>query len=548
MRLRSLVAMAATSVLSLHAQAQWPAYDANQDGVINFADLNAALSGGNFLVLNGVLSYWGQLVAPEVVGNPNAPGADAQAIARWNAIPGEFVGSTARVGVLAYHMNEIKEVRFFLNSAPLGVVRERSINPSTGNPEFWIAFSTANFADGQEINLTAIVLPNVGKPRILQGEFNSSAANVGEHGLPLVVRRGAPPAVYVGYNGDDSNPGTRQAPFATIGKALRVVPDGGEVILLNAGGYWMPENAAGHTYRANERWITVRPDAGIPREAIGITAENRGNLRANIRRLRWKDVTFDFKFVAQIYNTNEQIAWLDGCIMMDSDGWGVDGKPSPVRNPYFATNCVARNKLYAFTNATLVRNSVAKKISGDVFQNARVVVGCTADNIDGTVLEHHTDLFQVFGGAENIIYSQIVATNMRSTQSIFLEPTYQSPSGAPVYTMKDAALVDILVDIEPVFRWSNNDDGMVNWGGPPWSQMLSKFNHVVFERVELANQRMMIRTDVSSNQSFEARNVVYRDCGLHPMTHQSYVASDSPPEGVTFSGCYPHPDAAVWEE
>jgi hypothetical protein len=547
MRLRSLVAMAATSVLSLHAHAEWPSHDVNQDGVIDFVDLSAAIGSGDFVAINQVLTQWGELVAPAVVGDPGAPGADAKAIARWNAIPGQFINGNFKVGVVAYHMNEIAEVRFFLDGAPLGIVTNRSTNPSTGNPEFWITVPSNNFADGSTVTLSAIVLPTGGVPRILQGEFNAASAGKGEHSLPLVVRRSAPPTVYVGYDGNDLNPGTREQPLLTISKAIRVVPDGGEVVLLNAGGYEMPQNGFGHLRRDNTDWITIRPDFGLQENAVGITGETRNLFRANMRRLRLQGLTIDFAKVTQVYSTGEQMTWIDGCTMIDSEGWTIENRPISVRNPWFATDALAENKLYAYSGASLVRNSVARQISGDVFQNNGLVVGCIVNALDGTVLTHHTDLVQVFGARDNLIVADVVATGLRSAQSFFLEPSFEGGPDESERWLTNSAFVNIAVDIAPVFQWNANENMLMNWGGAPWSQLLSRFEHVVFDNVELANQRIMIRSEVQGVQAFAAHNVIFRNVGLHPITYSTYHNNSGAavPPGVQFIDCYPHPDAAT---
>jgi len=539
MRLRSLVAMAATSVLSLHAPAlaSWPAHDANQDGVIGFHDLNEALIHGDFARLNHVLSDWGRVVGPDVVGNPTATGADAKAIARWDAVPGQFVDGVFRVGVVAYHMNEIQEVRFFRDGAPLATVTQRTLNPDTGVEEFWITLNGATMAEG-EVTLSALVLPRNGVPRILDGAFSAAVVNNGEHSLPLVVRRTPPARVYVGYDGADTNPGTRAAPLATIAKALRVVPDGGEIVLLNAGGYQIPESGV---QRNNTRWITVRPDEGLSREMVGITSPNRGLLRANVARVRWQNVTFDFAQVSQIYNLHENMAWIDGCRFIDTRGWiGADGSAPPVRNPWFATNSVAHNMLYGFTQAALVRGCDASQISGDVFQQSKMVLRSTAETVSGSVLEHHTDVFQWWGPQENLIIADVVATDLTVPQCMFMRPSWvQGNDGSQTYWMRNVAFVDLRFDMHPV--WNNG----VNWGGAPWSQLQGKYDHVIFQNVELANQRIMLRSDVNTGaEAFEAKNLLFRDVGLHPLTYDAYVGpGGAAPLGVSFVGCYPHPDA-----
>jgi hypothetical protein len=544
MRLRSLVAMAATSVLSLQALAEWPSHDANQDGVINFVDLNAVLDTADFAALNQVLADWGRLVAPEVVGDPESPGADAKAIARWNAIPGQFASGAFQVGIVAYHMNEIAEVRFFLNSAPLDTVTVRSTNPSTGNPEFWITIPTDGFADGSTITLSALVLPTGGQPRILQGEFNAATSWKGEYSLPLVVRKSAPPTVYVGYDGSDANPGTREQPFLTIGRAVRMVSDGGDVVLLNTGGYAMPD---GGDVRANTRWITVRPDTGISRDLIGITADQPGLLRPPAERIRWKDLSFDCSRVTQFYNLNQSMVWLDGCRMYDPRGWDAEGYINPpVRNPWFATDCIAENKFYAFPSAVLVRNSTARRISGDVFQMSKFVIGCTAETVDGRVLPHHTDVFQWWGPQENVLAVDVISRDLTSPQNLFMRPSWvQNDNGSQSYWMRNTAFVNLRFEMHPVFQWSNNANAYVNAGGPPWSQLQGKFDHVLFERIELANQRLILRTgpEVPVFERFEAKNLVFREMGMHPLTFTDYHNPAAVPAGVQFIDCYPHPEA-----
>ncbi|MGP1310558.1 MAG: hypothetical protein ACTS27_10210, partial [Phycisphaerales bacterium] len=532
--------MAATFVLSQFASASWPAHDADQNGVIGFYDLSAAVQSSNFPAIAAVLSEWGSLVAPEHLGDPNGPGATAQAIARWNAVPGQFVSGLFRVGVVAHHMDGIAEVRFFRNGSPIGTATTRSVNPDTGNKEYWITINTDALAEG-EYTLSAIVLPNEGRPRILTGECTAATAGKGEHGLDIVVRRRSPAQVFVGYGGSDANPGTRNAPFLTIGHAIRVVPDGGEVVLLNAGGYEMPQNGYGHLRRDNEHWITIRPDDGLPHELVGITGETRTILRANLRRVRFKDLMIDFAKVSQIYNTGEQMAWLDHCIMTDSQGWTVENRPVSVRNPWFVTDSLAVNKLYAYSGATLARNSTARQISGDVFQNTGMVVGCDVENVDGTVLAHHTDLIQIFGARDNLIVAELNATGLRQVQSFFLEPTFEGTPDISERMLTNSAYVDIHIDIEPVFQWNANEGAMVNWGGAPWSQMLTRFDHVVFDNVQLANQRFMIRTEVTGLQAFHANNVVFRNFGLHPLSYETYlgVGGSGVPDGVTFENCYP---------
>jgi hypothetical protein len=194
-----------------------------------------------------------------------------------------------------------------------------------------------------------------------------------------------------------------------------------------------------------------------------------------------------------------------------------------------------------------VRNSVARQISGDVFQNNGMVIGCDVDNVDGAILEHHTDLIQVFGARDNMIVADLNATNLNLVQSFFLEPSFEGTADESARWLSNSAFVNINIDIAPVFRWNANAGAMVNAGGAPWSQMLSRFDHVLFDNIELANQRFILRSDVTGLQAFHARNVVLRNFGFHPDSFGQYAGSGSSlPAGVQVVNAYSHPDAAEW--
>ena len=45
----------------------------------------------------------------------HVPGADVKAIARWDVVPHQRITKLFGIGVVAFHCNGIKEVRFSLN-------------------------------------------------------------------------------------------------------------------------------------------------------------------------------------------------------------------------------------------------------------------------------------------------------------------------------------------------------------------------------------------------------------------------------------------------
>jgi hypothetical protein len=167
--------------------------------------------------------------------------------------------------------------------------------------------------------------------------------------------------------------------------------------------------------------------------------------------------------------------------------------------------------------------------------------------VDGSVTPHHTDVFQWWGPKDNIIVYDVVATDLTAPQCMFMRPSWVSgDDGSQSHWMRNTAFVDIKFEMHPIFIWSNNANAYVNAGGPPWTQLQGKFDHVIFDGVELANQRLILRTgnEVPQFERFEARNLLFRDMGMHPLTFNDYGgAGASSPTGVQFVNCYSHPEA-----
>lgn len=469
---------------------------------------------------------------PPAIGS--GAGSDAKAIARWDVVPYQTFEGIFEIGVVAFHINGIDRVEFSLDGGPWTAVKEMTLNPRTNVVEYWTALDASRSPDGP-IEVRAIAHPKKGIPRVLGGE-DVTVAN-GEHSMPLFANAQqsfVPQPVFVSLSGDDAAPGTQGQPVATISRALDVVQDGGEVILLDAGTYEGPANRSQRVM--NTRWITVHPAPGLDAEDVTISRPEWSIVRPEVKLLAWRDIAFNFGYILQYYAL-EKITWFDKCHWFDEFGWEHEnGRSVNVRDCYYATDTTAFDMLYAFANARIVRGCGAERISGDVYQNAKLVVNCSAKNIDGRVLEHHTDLYQMWNAADNTILYGLEARNLIQTQSIFLQPTYQSPPGSPRYQLSNSAFVNLDIENEIVLR-----DGQ-DMGGPPWSQLQTSLAHLLFRNVKLPNQRLMLRTDWSdptvTNMWFEARDVVFEDCLFHQQTWRAYCAPAAPRvEGVRFVDC-----------
>ena len=384
--------------------------------------------------------------------------------------------------------------------------------------------------------MRAIIWPrNAGIPRVLDGSYTYTLNKNGENSLFLFNGRkltNNKKTIYVSLSGVDTNSGEQSSPLKTIGKALDLMKtsgETGEVILLDEGTYDAPYRN-NINYYSNSQWVTIRPRDGLSRSQVTIAFPSLERILDRMRLLKWKNVTFDFNNISQYYDDGEQIAWFDNVVFYDSSGWtGNSNRLVLVRGQYFFTNGESHDILYALPQALLIRNSKIYNISGDVFQNSKMILKSTVDNVDGSVLTHHTDLYQMFGQMDNVILYDITARNLKLAQSIFLQPTY--PAGNSRFTMSNSAFVDLRFINEPIYA----SDGSTI-GGPPWSQFQSSFDHILFDNVSLPNQQLIIDEKTEGRDAWGAKNVVFKNSRFIWRTYDRYCQGVSP-QGTTFINC-----------
>ncbi len=480
---------------------------------------------GKTPVLTPGSGFTGPTPEPGFVGRWHVRGADAKAIARWDVVPWQTLDdSKFGVGVVAFHINDIDRVEFSLNGGPWLPVYEMTVNPRVDVKEYWCQIDPTKLPDGP-FEVRAIAYPKDGVPRLLEP-------------LTLYANTGGTlshDVVYVSPDGNDGLPGSQDLPIQTIKRALEMVPEGGEVVLMEPGVYHLDDT--GKPGRANERWITIRAAEGLtPEQVVIAVSESRTSMKLRVHRLKWRGVTFNFFEISRYVGGPRHASWFDQCVWTHGT-WDVSFKTlTPIKketdknNPDHVTKSyVTRSKaykcVYGFVNQDLVRNSQVEKISGDAFQASQFIVGCTATKIDGTVSGHHTDLFQYFGAQENIIIYDVVATGLVGVQAFFFEPTWNSQNG-PRMAMENCAIVDVIVE-------DLADNG--------YSQLLSKFDHILFRNVEFINERIMLRWKIDTGyQAFEANNVLFDRCRLHPDVYAGIIGPQPAKslENVRWENCY----------
>lgn len=475
--------------------------------------------------------WTGPTPQPDPVGS--GAGADAKAIARWDVVPYQTFDGSFGVGVVAFHMNGIDRVEFSVENGPWAAVRRMTLNPRTKVKEYWVNLDSASFAEGP-VEVRAVAYPKAGIPRVLAGD-DVTIAN-GEHSIFLFANPGGdfrPQQQHVSPSGSDTGgDGTRERPFQTIARAIESAEDGGHIVLLEPGAYEGPSRAKD---KVNTRWITIRPDAGVSGKEVTVVRPDWSPIRPKVALLRWENVCFNLGTFSQYYGEPTFPTWFERCHWFDEHGWlNRPDRTINVRGVYYAVDSSISDTLYAFTNAAIARGCRCDRISGDVWQNARLVINGEVDKVGGTGLPHHSDLYQMWNEQDNIILYGMTASGLTNCQSIFLQPTHISTSFEQRHALTNAAFVDLNIENTPVYNTAG-----VDWGGPPWSQMQSKFDHIYFRNVKLPNQRFMIRSDVvwpDKPQGWEAKNVLFQQVELHHATWEAYCKGEPPP-GTRFESC-----------
>ncbi|MBF0245963.1 MAG: DUF1565 domain-containing protein, partial [Planctomycetes bacterium] len=430
-------------------------------------------------------------------------------IARWDVVPFQSFSGSFCAGVVAFHKEGMEAVHFKVGERTLAV-KALTRNPRTGIPEYWLRLDAEAHPEG-ELSLAARAVAKDGSYRDLPP-------------LTLFVRRDSGTTgrrICVSTSGEDSAAGSPEAPLKTLARALSLAKGGDEVVLLDAGRYG--DSLVGPVQKkfSVDRWITLRPREGLPEGAALIAPSVRSTLRFGPDKIRFIGLSFDFHTIAELYHRPEGMFWFDRCRWFDSAGPLSIYKPQliPVRTieeirASYATDCLARDMLYGFVHQTLVRGCRVENITGDAFQNSRMVLYSTLDGMDGALLPHHSDVLQYFGHFENVIVFGLRGHNISSTQNFFLDHKDSS--------FRDMAFVNILLEnLTP---------------SPPHSQLASSARHLLFRHITNPSQTWVFRDDMPGAKKFRACDVLFSNCVLDNLLRGSREARLPP--GVISSACH----------
>lgn len=428
---------------------------------------------------------------------------DPKVIALWDVVPFQRFSGPFNVGIVAFHKNGISHVEFSIDGGPITEVNSSVLNPRTGVNEFIYSLDASSLVDGLITVSATVHAVTGGVPRVLE--------------LPLYANNGGSligNTVYVATTGTNApGNGSTGSPYATIAYALKNVEAGGTIILQDEGTHTLTGTA---DVPGNTMWITVRSDDAINPDNVILAHTTRTQVRFKVNQIKFQKVSFDTGTYLQYYPETNHIVWFDQVRWFDSNGW-VASYPlilQPVRTTehiggYYVTSSTAEDQLYGFVDAHLVRNSRMEMISGDLLQNTRLALNNTIDNVDGGIRSHHTDLLQYFGDFENIIVYGLKATNIKETQNMFLDHFESS--------FTNMAFVNIAVE-----NFNAN---------PPFIQLNSMQDHVIFAHISTPGQNIVFRDDFTGSKKFTAKDVVFINCIFENMKRED--KNSGVPDGVS---------------
>ncbi len=446
---------------------------------------------------------------PTSVGTQGDFGFDAKVIARWDVVPFQTFSKSMNVGVVAFHLNGIERVDFSVNGGPWLSIHEATLNPTTSVVEYWATINAADFPDGA-IEVRAIAWPKVaGIPRQLAGDF--AAQKVGDHSLPLFANANNSltlEPIYVSSAGNDDSPGTVAQPVKSIAVAIRLAKNGSKIIIQSPGTYDLPPGTRlPAALKSNPNWITIEGDSLLDKRSIIVRQKERSNLSPGVSRLHWHNVSFDFSGIFQYQPAKNGAVWFSNVLFFNSEGWARNYEKNPVpfsssQAKTFFTDCIAEDSRYGFVSGWFVRGCHLRKISGDALQNSKFIVNCTVENMRQAIPSLHKDVLQMWGGHENTIAYGVRATDLQTTQGIFLQ-TGSGWKKGDIPRFLDCAFVDI--EIVP-----NNPKDKI------FSQCEGLFRNVLFKNVNTHSQKMFLRRDMNDPKRFkfpfESENVVFENC------------------------------------
>lgn len=488
--------------------------DINMDGLLNFSDLAILISLFGASVSppsTGVTplqpgdGFSGPTPQPAAVGVPGSPGYDAKAIARWDVVPYQDITGEFNVGVVAFHMNGIHRVEFSAEGGPWQSVTELSENPQTGVWEYWTTVDPALFDDGA-VELRAVVYPNTGIPRVLQGELDGGVAyKNGNHSMFLVTDDDDSlphDVVWCSPTGSDqTGDGSEANPFRQPARAAAALDSAeGGIVYLQAGEYTFGPKVNPSPVNST-RWLTITAAPGVSRDDAIINAHASGGFGANARLLRMHGIT-----IRSQPRLTGKLIWFDDCQVIGERTANYNVISPTWAQGYYVTDTFVTESRNGLRSADFMRNVHYGVTSGSPFGGSPFVVNCVVDRYDNSGTTFHGDVFHWFpttDNQENFIVYGLRAYDF-ATQGLMAEvATWVTPHGA---RMDNVAMVNVHID-----------QG-VGYTGPAGGWWERSTNHLLMWQVNLHDQPMRWKL---RDFGTELRNVSIRGSIFEAFSHDN---------------------------
>ena len=334
------------------------------------------------------------------------------------------------ITISAYHMTDIDRVEFILNGGDPIVANDLQAHPETGYPEYMAKIDVSDLTSGTH-EVRAIIHPNHGKPRVLQGSHdteNIHMLNNGNHSFWFNYDP-SPRTVRVGPNSE----------FASIDEAISTM---GSLIIdgrieLEAGDYyWFTDRHMDLNNTADDKVLTICAAPGVAREDIRMRRHPTDTTGTKFLSVHLKGMTIlpqvnplsnkharllvgggtqsNRLFIEDVFCTSETD---------NPNGWGaswVQELAKPLvswKGGVWVMNTDFENLPKGCDTVYLAKHTTFHRASWDLWGGSPgSVFDCTIDKHDNFNAEHsnHADIIQSFVQGdyiENRIFADIYATN-----------------------------------------------------------------------------------------------------------------------------------------
>jgi hypothetical protein len=525
-----------------------PQYDYDGNGTVGPEDIAIYLSGTSYAEIGD--GFTGSTPQPPSIGTTEDWGYDAKAIARWTSVPHTEYKQPFTVGVFAFHVNGIQRVDFSVNGGAWKSVYEPKYNSTNWQTEYFINIDPSDRADGL-IEIRAIAYPNIGVPRVLQGNLtnngpgqpNQTVFRDGNHGMNAFLNAYGTASnreVYISPNGiDEGGDGTRKNPYKTMGRALRHFrtvqgnADGATIYLLEGLHEITRGNYSSPSCPTIQRFVTIKPAPGVERNQVkiwGAPAGCHGTSLLNVENVTFYNdpVKTNTQFRAGSYTS---YFWADRCYAV-YEAQNPDGS---VADPAFGGGWASGNGVSGSFSGVYITNSFSYNCRNNT-RSAHTVINYSAVRPGDTPISgwgltakysitdpvrigtDHLDGWHFFSSSssptvrENAIWYGIYSHALGGHQGMMYE--YFNPGTT---TLNDVAIVDVeLVQ------------GVDTSAGSWWEM---NTNHLLIDNVRMPDQPLRFKRPewATMDPRLQLRNVLIQDyCGSLSDWGDSQPVSGSP--------------------